>query len=176
MNLKTFQKIKYGMYIVSSKKGDKFNGQIANTVFQVTAEPCTIAISINKLNLTHEFIADSKVFSVSVLSREATMPFIGQFGFKSGRNIDKFANIQFKKGLTGTPVVTEYAVAFFEAEVISSFDCGTHTLFLGKVIEADILNEAEAMSYSYYHTIKGGLTQKNAPTYINPNQSNPKSQ
>jgi flavin reductase (DIM6/NTAB) family NADH-FMN oxidoreductase RutF len=134
----------------------------------VTAEPCTIAISINKLNLTHDFISDSKVFSVSVLSREATMPFMGQFGFKSGRNVDKFANVQFKKGLTGAPIVTDQSVAFFEAEVTASFDCGTHTLFLGKVVEADILNDSEAMSYSYYHTIKGGLTQKNAPTYIKP--------
>jgi len=93
MNPKALQKIKYGMYIVGSKKGDKFNGQIANTVFQVTAEPCTVAASINKLNLTHDFITESKVFSVSMLSREATMLFIGQFGFKSGRNVDKYANV-----------------------------------------------------------------------------------
>jgi ferric-chelate reductase [NAD(P)H] len=168
MNLKSLQKINYGMYVVSSKKENRLNGQIANTVFQVTAEPCTIAVSINKLNYTHEFISNSKMFSVSVLSQDATMPFIGQFGFKSGRNVDKFASVQFKSGVTGVPIVTEYAIAFFEAEVISSFDCGTHTLFLGKVVDADILNDAEAMSYSYYHTIKGGLTQKNAPTYIKP--------
>ena len=168
MNIKAFQKIKYGMYIVSSKKGDKFNGQIANTVFQVTADPCTIAVSISKLNYTHEFISESKVFSVSVLSQETTMPFIGQFGFKSGRNIEKFANAKFKTGVTGAPIVTDYTIAFFEAEVISSLDCGTHTLFLGKIVEADILGDTKAMSYSYYHTIKGGLTQKNAPTYIKP--------
>jgi len=168
MNKKAFQTIKYGMYVISSKKGGKLNGQIANTVFQVTADPCAIAISVNKLNYTHEFISDSKVFSVSVISREATMPFIGHFGFKSGRNIDKFANIKFKTGVTGATVVTEYAVSFFEAEVIASFDSGTHTLFLGKVVEADILQDAIAMSYSYYHKVKGGLTQKNAPTYVKP--------
>jgi flavin reductase (DIM6/NTAB) family NADH-FMN oxidoreductase RutF len=168
MNTKAFQKINYGMYIVSSAKEGKFNGQIANTVFQVTAEPCTIAVSINKLNYTHEFITSGKAFSVSALSREATMPFIGQFGFKSGRSIDKFANVKHRIGGTGVPIVLDYAVAFFEAEVIASFDCGTHTLFLGKVVDADILEDAEGMSYSYYHTIKGGLTQKNAPTYIKP--------
>lgn len=168
MNTKAFQKINYGMYIVSSVKEGKLNGQIANTVFQVTAEPCTIAVSISKLNYTHEFITASKVFSVSALSRETAMPFIGQFGFKSGRSIDKFDNVKHRFGSTGAPIVLDNAVAFFEAEVIASFDCGTHTLFLGKIVDADILEDTEGMSYSYYHTIKGGLTQKNAPTYIKP--------
>jgi len=137
-------------------------------VFQVTAEPCTIAASINKKNLTHEFIAESKVFSVSMLSREATMPFIGQFGFKSGRNIDKFANVKYKAGVTGAPIVLETSIAYYDMEVVASFDCGTHTLFLGKVVDAEILEDTQGMSYSYYHKIKGGFTPVNAPTYVKP--------
>jgi len=66
MNLKAFHKLSYGLYIVTSKKGDKLNGQIANTVFQVTSEPPTVAVSINKNNLTWEFIKESKSFAVSV--------------------------------------------------------------------------------------------------------------
>jgi len=168
MNLKALQKINYGMYIVGSKKNDKLNGQVANTVFQVTSEPCTIAVSISKKNFTHEFIAESKVFSVSVLSREATMPFIGQFGFKSGRDTDKFANAKFKTGVTGAPIVLDFSIAYFDLELAASFDCGTHTLFLGKVVDADVLQEAQAMSYDYYHQIKGGFTPVNAPTYVKP--------
>jgi len=121
------------MYIVGSHKGGKPNAQIANTVFQVTAVPITLAVSINKLNFTHECISESKVFSVSAFSREATMPFIGKFGFKSGRDTDKFAGTKYKTGVTGAPIVTDYTVAFFEAEVVVSFDCGTHTLFLGRL-------------------------------------------
>lgn len=167
MDMKALHKIKYGMYIVTSKKGDKFNGQIANTVFQITSDPCTIATSISKQNFSHEFISESKTFAVSMLSQAATMPFIGQFGFKSGRDIDKFVNTKFKVGVSGVPIVLDYSIAYFETEVISSFDCGTHTLFLGRVIDCAVLDEtAEGMSYSYYHKIKGGLTPKNAPTYV----------
>lgn len=94
MNLKALHKLSYGMYIVSSKSGEKFNGQIANTVFQVTSEPPTVAVSINKQNLTHDFIEESKVFNVSILSEEAPFTFIGHFGFKSGRDMDKFDGVR----------------------------------------------------------------------------------
>ena len=82
MNIKALYKLGYGLYIVSSRKGDSLNGQIANTAFQITSEPPTIAVSINKNNLIHEFIKDSKVFTVSVLSQDTPLPFIGHFGFK----------------------------------------------------------------------------------------------
>lgn len=107
MNTKTLHKISYGLYVISSKKGERFNGQIANTVFQTTSEPPTIAISINNKNLTHQFIGESKVFSVSILSKETPLKFIGHFGFKSGRDIDKFKDINYKVGISGAPIVME---------------------------------------------------------------------
>lgn len=166
MNMRAVQKMCYGVYIISSKKDDKINGQIANTAFQITSEPATIAISINKLNLTHEYIEASKVFTVSILSKEAPMTLIGQFGFKSGRDIDKFKDIQYKKGVTGAPIVLEQTVGFMECEVLSSTDVGTHTIFIGKIIDCDILSDTEPMTYAYYHQVKGGKSPKTAPTYI----------
>ncbi len=80
MDLSALQKISYGMFVISSKKNDKFNGQIANTVFQVSAQPPMIAISINKENLTLEYISESKVFAAAVLSEETPMKYIGLFG------------------------------------------------------------------------------------------------
>ncbi len=112
MNIKAVQKICYGVYIISSKKDDKINGQIANVAFQITSEPPTIAISINKQNLTHEFIEMSKVFSLSILSIEATMALIGRFGFKSGREIDKFKDTTHRIGVTGAPIVLENTSRF----------------------------------------------------------------
>lgn len=103
MNLKALHKLSYGLYVVASRQGDKLNGQIANTVFQVAAEPPTIAVGINKENLTHEFIKSSKIFSASVLSRETPLSFIGHFGFKSGRELDKFAGINYQTGETQAP-------------------------------------------------------------------------
>jgi flavin reductase (DIM6/NTAB) family NADH-FMN oxidoreductase RutF len=166
VNLKTLFKITYGMYIVSSNKDSKLNGQIANTVFQVTANPPMIAVCINKENLTHECITSKKAFSVAILSVEAPMTYIGTFGFKTGRNVDKFNGLNFKTGTTGVPIPLDYCVGYLEAEVAGSIDQGTHTLFTGKIIEAEVLNDKEPMTYAYYHQVKGGKTQKNAPTFV----------
>jgi flavin reductase (DIM6/NTAB) family NADH-FMN oxidoreductase RutF/rubredoxin len=165
MNEKTLHKISYGVYIISSKNNDKLNGQIANALFQVTAQPQTIAMSINKQNLTHEFIQKSKVFSVSILSEQTPMSFIGTFGFKSGRNIDKFKDINYKIGKTGAPIVLDHSFAYFEGSIINHIDIGTHTIFIGKIEDAEILSNEKPMTYAYYHEIKGGISPKTAPTY-----------
>ncbi|HBE44447.1 MAG TPA: High molecular weight rubredoxin [Deltaproteobacteria bacterium] len=166
MNIKTIQKISYGMYVVSSKRDGKFNGQIANTVFQITSEPPTLAVSINKQNLTHEYIQSSGVFVTSIISKEAPMPFIGNFGFKSGRDIDKFKEIKYRLGKTGAPIVLEHTIGYLECEVLNIIDVGTHTVFIGKVVDCEILTDEEPMTYAYYHQIKGGKSPKTAPTYI----------
>lgn len=165
MNLKTLHKLSYGVYVICSKDNSKKNGQIANAVIQVTAEPQTVAVSINKQNLTHVFIEKSGFFTVSVLSEDAPMKFIGTFGFKSGRDVDKFKNVKSKTGKTGSPIVLDYSIAYFEAEVINKIDVGTHTIFIGKVVDADILSNDRPMTYEYYHKVKGGYSPKTAPTY-----------
>jgi len=166
MNLKALYKLGYGLYVVSSIKGKRLNGQIANTVFQITSEPPTIAVSINKNNLTHEFIKESKVLAVSVLSQDTPLSFIGHFGFKSGRDIDKLSGINYKIGETGAPVVTDNTLAYLEARVDKEVDVGTHTIFIGKLVGAEVIKEGEPMTYAYYHQVKRGTTPKTAPSYI----------
>ncbi len=166
MNLQTFLKISYGVYVVSSKLGDKFNGQIANAIVQITSNPPILAISINKKNLTHEYILESRVFTVSILSKETPMKFIGQFGFKSGRVLDKFENVDYKIGKTGVPIVLDNSIAYFEAEVVDVIDVGGYTVFIGKAISAEILNNKEPLTYAYYHEVKHGKSPETAPTYI----------
>jgi len=166
MNLEALHKISYGLYVVTSRKNNSFNGQIANTVFQVTSEPATIAASINKHNFTNEFIRESNAFAVSVLSKNTPLKFIGHFGFRSGRDIDKFKGINYKVGRTGAPIVLDHAVAYVEAEVIREVDVDTHTIFIGKLVDAEILANEEPMTYAYYHDMKRGVTPKAAPTYI----------
>ncbi len=165
MNTAALNKITYGMYIVGSHQGDKINAQIANSVMQIASEPPTVAVSINKKNLTHEYIKASKVFSVSILCQAAALPFIGGFGFKSGRDVDKFNGINFKPGKTGSPVVLDNAVAYFEAKVLQDVSAGTHTIFIGKVVEAEVLNDNPCMTYDYYHQVKRGVTPQTAPSY-----------
>src|SRR4030066_1344004 len=98
MNPKALQKLGYGLYVVCSRNEDKFNGQIANTVFQVCSEPPIIAVAINRQNLTHDYIMESKVFTVSVLAQDTPLNFIGGFGFKAGRGGDKFEGGNYKLG------------------------------------------------------------------------------
>lgn len=166
MDPNVLHNIGYGMYIVSSNKGDLLNGQIANTVFQITSEPVTMAISINKKNLTHEYIESSKRFSISILAQETPLSFMGKFGFKSGRVEDKFKDTKFIKLGSGCPVVLENALCYLEAKVINQFDCGTHTLFLGEMTDSKILNTGKPMTYDYYHQVKRGTTPETAPTFL----------
>jgi ferric-chelate reductase [NAD(P)H] len=167
MNINALWKIEYGMYIVSSVFEGKPNGQIANTVFQITAVPPLLAISINKLNLTHEYIEKSGIFTISALAQCAPLEFIGRFGFRTGRNYDKFAETKHRVGVLGAPIILENTTAFFECKVVKSIDCGTHTLFIAELIDADIIDEKEQiLTYSDYHLVKQGKTPKNATTYI----------
>ena len=174
MNLKALHKLGYGMYVIGSRKGARLNGQIANTVFQITSEPPTIAVSINKNNLTHEFIKESKAFTASVLCQDTSLSFIGHFGFKSGRDINKLEGINYKIGETRAPVVIENAVAYLEAKVIKEVDVGTHTIFVGEVVGADVITEDTCMTYNYYHQVKRGTTPKTAPSYIDEKKEAPK--
>lgn len=166
MDPRALHKISYGMYIISSQKGTAFNGQIANTVFQITSEPPTIAVSINKQNLTHDYILESGLLTVSILSEQAPMPLIATFGFKSGREQDKFSGTKYRLGQNGVPIIEEYCVGYLEGQVIQVVDVQTHTIFIARVSEAAITSQEEPMTYTYYHQVKKGTAPKTAPTYI----------
>ena len=166
MNLKALYKLGYGLYVVCSKKDGKLNGQIANTVFQVCSEPPIIAVALNKQNLTNEFVSTSKVFTVSILSQDTPLSFIGGFGFKSGRDVDKLKGVNYKLGETGAPIVLDNTLAYLEAKVINQVEVGTHTIFVGEIVAADVVKEGEPMTYDYYRQVKRGSTPKTAPVYI----------
>ena len=171
MDSRIFHKISYGVYIISSKKGDRINAQTANALMQVTSEPQQIAIGINKGNLTHEFIQDSGAFAVSVLAQDCPLKLIGNFGFKSGREVDKCSGINHRLTESGCPVLLEHSLGYLSAKVANQLDVGTHTIFIGEVVEAELLRDAEPMTYAYYHQVKRGTTPKTAPTYIKPEKT-----
>jgi flavin reductase (DIM6/NTAB) family NADH-FMN oxidoreductase RutF/rubredoxin len=166
MNLQAMHSISYGLYVVGSGKNGRINAQIANTVIQVCSAPPTISVCINRGNLTHEFIHASRVFTASVLSQDTPLSFIGGFGFKSGRDSDKLEGVNYKIGTTEAPVVLDHAVSFMEARVLDHLDTGTHTIFVGELVDAEVLNQAEPMTYAYYHQVKRGTTPKTAPSYV----------
>jgi len=157
--------LSYGLYIVSSHDGDKLNGLISNTAVQVTAEPPRIAVTVNKESLTHAYISESGVFAVSVLEESTPMTFIGLFGFKSGRDVDKLSQVEHVLGETGCPLVTEHALTAIEARVISETDVMTHTTFVGDIVGCRSLRRGRPLTYAYYRDELRGKTPKNAPSY-----------
>ncbi len=160
--------ISYGIYVVTSAYDGKANGQIANAVTQVAAEPPRVLVAINKDNYTHEFITKSGAFAVSVLEESVPMTFIGRFGFKTGTESDKLSGVEYEEGSTGSPCVTEYAIAFFEAKVFATADAGTHTIFIGDVVSGKVLKaDGKPLTYAQYQANKG-KAPKNAPTYRAP--------
>ncbi|MBR8534921.1 flavin reductase [Carboxylicivirga sediminis] len=167
MNIEAFFKLTYGLYIITTKDDNKLNGYIANTAFQVTAEPSQIAISCSKNNLSCQMIENSGVFSISILKQNVSADIIGLFGYKSGSEINKFEHINYKTGKSGVPIVTQDCLAWFECKVNKAVDVGTHILFIATIEDNELLDKSGTpLTYAYYHEVKKGLAPKNAPTYI----------
>lgn len=174
MNPEAFFKITYGLYVVSSEYGNKQNGFISNTVFQVTASPEQFAVACSKKNFTAELISKSGKFSFSVLQQDVRQEIIGTFGYKSGRDIDKFTGFNVKTGKTGVPVLMDDCIAWFECELVQTFDAGTHIIFIGTVVDYDLVDGSkEPLTYKYYREARKGKAPENAPTYIKPIKTEP---
>jgi flavin reductase (DIM6/NTAB) family NADH-FMN oxidoreductase RutF len=152
--IKACWKISYGLYVVSSLSGERINGQVCNTVFQITSDPPRIAIGINHRNLTHEFIEASGVFAVSILGK-SDHRIVRRFGYRSGRDFDKFKGVPVRRGRTGCPVL-ESAIGYLECKLVKDrmLDAGTHSIFVGDVVGGALFKDEEPITYAYYHATK----------------------
>lgn len=164
MNKNAFRNISYGLYVLSSWDNTRPTGCTINSVMQITSEPATIAISVNHNNFTNSCIDKSGKFAISVLSVNSDPSIIGTFGFKSGKDVNKFESVKYDN-IQGMPVLKD-CCAYIICEVINKMETDTHTVFLGKVVDADILSDGEPMTYAYYHKVIKGKSPQNAPTYI----------
>jgi flavin reductase (DIM6/NTAB) family NADH-FMN oxidoreductase RutF/rubredoxin len=167
INIDTFFKVSYGLYLVSAKFQDIKAGYVANTVFQVTSMPPKFGISCNKDNFSAEIIQKSGAFAFSVLGDKASTGLIGDFGYRSGREIDKFRGVNYFIGETGSPIVTDSCLAWFDCKITDTFDVGSHLIFIGEAISSDLINsDAKSLTYNYYREVMKGYSPKNAPTYV----------
>lgn len=164
MNKSTFHQLSYGVYVISTWDKGRATGCTANSAMQITSEPATVAISINHDNYTNQCIRESGRFAISILGEKSDPGIIGVFGFKSGRDHNKFDEVDMLEK-SYMPVVAD-ACAYIVCEVADKMETSTHTVFLGKVVDADILKKDDAMTYAYYHNVIKGKSPKNAPTYI----------
>ena len=166
MRLQAFHKMSYGMYLVASENNGIKAGYIANTAFQVTSKPPQIAISCHKNNLSAEVILQSGSFSVSVLRKDINVKFIGDFGFMSGSDFDKFNDVETTTSKTGSPIVLNESVAWFDCEVREKIDLGSHWLVIGEIVESEQLLDEEPLTYAYYREKYKMFSPKNSPTHI----------
>jgi len=167
IDFKALFKISYGLYIVSSGDSKHGNGFVSNTVFQVTSEPAKFAACCNKDNFTAGIIKNTGVFSASILHKETKPEIYGTFGYKSGRDVNKMEGVDVKYGETGVPIVLTDALAYLECKVLETVDLGSHLMFIGELVNAEILdNSYDPLTYAYYREVKNGVAPKNAPTYI----------
>ncbi len=142
--------IGYGLYVVTSNDGKKDNGCIVNTVSQLTSQPNRIAVCINKQNYTHHVVKSTGIMNVNCLSVEAPFKVFENFGFQSGRNVDKFANCEPMRSDNGLVFLPHYINSFMSLKVEDYMDLGTHGMFICSVTEARVINHIETMTYTYY--------------------------
>lgn len=143
-------KLGYGLYVLTARQDGKDNGCIINTVMQITDDPKQIILGVNKENLTHDMVLQTGIFNVSVLTQEAVFWIFQHYGFQSGRDVDKFANIPESRTENGLRYVEGCTNAVISGKVVSTQDCGTHTLFVAEVTDAKVLSETPSATYQYY--------------------------
>ena len=165
IDLKAFEKMTYGLYLVSSRDEAQSAGCVVNTLSQVTNDPIQMSVAINKENCTAQVIQRSGFFTAAVLSQSAMMELIGRLGFQCSRDIEKFEGVQCRADENGIPFVCEQTAARFSCKVVNTVDLGTHLLFVGLVTAAEVLDSQNPMTYAYYHRIKNGLTPPKASSY-----------
>lgn len=152
MDKKALYSLSYGVFMLSTKAGDKTNGCITNTCMQVANSPTRVAISVLNTNYTCELIKESGKFALTILDQTVTFETIKHFGFQSGREVDKFADMKFPEDSKGIPYLGWQACAVISCKVVSSEDLGSHTMFIAEVEDAKVLSEHAPLTYADYQS------------------------
>ncbi len=151
MDNKAYEKLSYGLFVLTVK-GKNHNGCIINTVMQTASAPDTLTFSVSKANFTHDILLENPEFTASVISEAADFELFRHFGFRSGRETDKFADFtDIKPASNGTLIITKGTNAYFSGTVKSTLDLGSHTLFTATITDMVVLNDTPSATYAYYH-------------------------
>ena len=166
MDNKVIFQVSYGLYVLTSKTGDKNNGCIINTVVQQTSTPLVISITVNKQNYTESMLEKSGEFNVSIIDESAPFSLFQHFGFQTGAEVDKFADFaDFAVAENGINYVNTGCCGYISAKVTQTLDLESHVMFLAEVTDAKKLSENAPMTYAYYHAnVKPKPAAKNADT------------
>ena len=163
MDKNILRSLSYGMYVIGAKE-DRNIGCVVNTVFQITSDPMTIAVSINHDNYTNTVIKNTNKFSVSILDENINPEIIGTFGYKSSKDIDKYDNFDYEE-IDNLPILKDTCGNMI-CKVVNSIETSTHTIFIGEITNMINYSDKKPMTYKYYHEVLKGKSPVNAPTYI----------
>ena len=149
---KALYALTYGLFVLTAKEGEKDNGCIVNTVQMLTSDPTRVVVFVNKSNYTEGMIARTGEFNVSILQKDTPFALFKNFGFSSGKDVDKFAGRVYPRSENGLYYIYENSNAMLSCKVVGMHDYGTHTLFVGEVVEAKTLSSQKSLSYETYLT------------------------
>lgn len=153
MDKKAMYKLTYGLFVLTANENGKDNGCIINTAIQAAGDPNQVSISVSKQNYTHDMIVRTGKFTVSSITEKADFSLFKRFGFQSGKDTDKFQGFDgWMRGINGVTYITESTNAYISVEVEKSVDLGSHTLFIGKVTDMEILSDDKSVTYEFYQS------------------------
>lgn len=150
MDKKALYQLTYGVFLLTTKAGEKVNGCITNTCIQVANAPTRVAISVLNTNYTCDLIKESGVFALSLLDNTIMFQTIKHFGMQSGRDVDKFDGLTLPTDVNGVPYLSWQTCAVISCKVVESTDLGSHTLFIAEVVDAKLLNDHAPLTYAEY--------------------------
>lgn len=172
MDKKVLKNLSYGVYVVSAKD-DRKVGCVVNSVVQISSNPVTLIVSVNRDNCTNEVIKKVGKFGISILEESVKPELIGNFGYKSSKEIDKFKDVDYDL-VNDVPILINTCGNMI-CKVINSVEVSTHTVFIAEVVESFNYKDGSPMTYSYYQKVLKGKSPKSAPTYIEEEKSDKKS-
>lgn len=154
MNRKAFNRINYGLFILSVQGETQPQGCLINSLHQVTSSmPFKFSITVNKNNETYKAIEAAGTFAATVLSKDAPKELVDLFGYKSGRVVNKFENLAVETDVNGNPYLKENAVARFACKVVDKLDLGNSVLYIGQTMEAELLSDGQALTLDDYNNV-----------------------
>ena len=166
MNTKAMHHLTYGVYLLSARDGDRDNACIINTAVQVATNPTRVSIAVIRGGLTHDMIKRTGLCTLSAITEEADFSLFSHFGMKSGRDTDKFRDFSdVARDKSGLLYLTAHASAYMTLKVTESHDLGSHTLFIGEVIDGELIAPGRDCTYTYYQTVIKAMAPKPAATH-----------
>lgn len=137
----------YDVNVITSRDGERINGQVATWVTQVSVEPTLMIVCLAPTRYTSELIDKSGRLTINILSKDQ-VDLVPHFGYQSGRDVDKFAAVPYKKGVTGCPIV-EGVAGYLECKVRNTYPGGDHLIHVVEVVDGQWFAEKEPLSYQW---------------------------